>query len=460
MDYINNDVYREQRTWGTFGLYDSEEWQLGPTIDHRNAHPADIAFGAYPIAPVDRYVFEPHGPWSYVREPLHLPPMLQEPAGCQQLPPLATYSSHDQQRMSSPSNSGPSSADLSSAWSDRHSTPLSSPGPSAAEYSPHSAYLDAMPPSFGGGLFGSPLETTVTPFALHGIQFAHDSQPNQIVFDDGHNYFNQVPEEGYQPQDREMDAHNDASTAPPAASRPRSIRPESPNIHRRRTSSSRVATSPTSSSKVAKRPNTPRKTSSSSAKASSKQQATVDAAANRPFLCALARYECTSAFGSKNEWKRHVFTQHMRPGRWCCDMCDKKDGLNTFNRKDLFLQHVKRMHTDVTENKKETPKSSGSRSPKKAPQGCEGTAIANRCYQKIRSLPEKSGCSFCKCSFRSWDERMEHIGQHMEVVKKEGRDPVDPSAWKDDYDLHDYLVEEGIVEEDDRNRWVLADASR
>ncbi|KAK8213263.1 hypothetical protein M8818_002561 [Zalaria obscura] len=68
------------------------------------------------------------------------------------------------------------------------------------------------------------------------------------------------------------------------------------------------------------------------------------------FPCPLAPYGCTSSFGTKNEWKRHVNTQHLRLDLWRCDQCPERDnGPNEFNRKDLFVQHLRRMHVKSSE---------------------------------------------------------------------------------------------------------------
>ncbi|KAI4122874.1 MAG: hypothetical protein LQ347_006351, partial [Umbilicaria vellea] len=105
----------------------------------------------------------------------------------------------------------------------------------------------------------------------------------------------------------------------------------------------------------------------------------------RPFVCTFGPYGCPSRFGSKNEWKRHVSSQHIQLGIWRCDQgdCvpqsfsphrrspssttgkrrgakasdpddiivvgvgapDSAAGFNEFNRKDLFTQHLRRMHS-------------------------------------------------------------------------------------------------------------------
>lgn len=78
----------------------------------------------------------------------------------------------------------------------------------------------------------------------------------------------------------------------------------------------------------------------------------------RPYPCPLAPYGCTSTFRSKNEWKRHVSTQHVKLSVYRCPLCPSNASaaekqqqagsgvtLSTdFNRKDLFTQHVRRMH--------------------------------------------------------------------------------------------------------------------
>ncbi|EZF70942.1 hypothetical protein H105_06858 [Trichophyton soudanense CBS 452.61] len=44
-------------------------------------------------------------------------------------------------------------------------------------------------------------------------------------------------------------------------------------------------------------------------------------AADRIFTCVFAPYGCTSSFASKNEWKRHVLSQHLQLGFYRCDQC-------------------------------------------------------------------------------------------------------------------------------------------
>ena len=74
----------------------------------------------------------------------------------------------------------------------------------------------------------------------------------------------------------------------------------------------------------------------------------------RPFRCIFYRYACQQTFGSKNEWARHIRVQHLRLEKWRCDIgkcgednddAQQQEGSkHEFDRKDLFIQHVRRMH--------------------------------------------------------------------------------------------------------------------
>ena len=164
----------------------------------------------------------------------------------------------------------------------------------------------------------------------------------------------------------------------------------------------------------------------------------------RPFVCTFSVYGCNSTFGSKNEWKRHVTSQHLRLGFWRCDLgaCVHDPARpNDFNRKDLFTQHVRRMHAPG-------PKMSR---PERERWEAGLEDLRQRCWVKSRETPEKSECGFCgsdgaagkKVVFEgagSWEERMEHVGRHFE--KGEGT----RLSWKEDVGLRDWMVSEGLLE--------------
>ena len=181
----------------------------------------------------------------------------------------------------------------------------------------------------------------------------------------------------------------------------------------------------------------------------------------RSFPCPLTSYGCQSSFVSKNEWKRHVSTQHIKLGFWRCDLCpttvDPHDETeiyhNDFNRKDLFTQHLRRMHC--------APPSAPNSADKSYPVTEENIADhLRRCFQKVRSLPTQSSCLFCERSFtgpNSWDERMEHVGRHLEKDRKLRSSTSEPKDWISDPELEKYLVEEGLIRRDQDGNWSISD---
>jgi hypothetical protein len=169
----------------------------------------------------------------------------------------------------------------------------------------------------------------------------------------------------------------------------------------------------------------------------------------RSFPCPLAAYNCSSTFSSKNEWKRHVSTQHIKLGFWRCDLCapttDPNDAsalyYNDFNRKDLFTQHLRRMHA---------AQGSGARHMKEHPVNEDNIQEhQTRCHLQLRLAPQQSICPIVGCDREflgpaSWDERMEHIGRHMEKAKN-GADVFDVASWKLDTALEQYLMNEDLI---------------
>jgi hypothetical protein len=180
----------------------------------------------------------------------------------------------------------------------------------------------------------------------------------------------------------------------------------------------------------------------------------------RPFPCPFAGYGCISTFSSKNEWKRHVSTQHIKAGFWRCDLCqpttdpndDRTFYYNDFNRKDLFTQHLRRMHA--------APKDNPSRSTKEFPVNEDNlTEHQTRCLQPLRTPPQESGCLFCPKTFvgpSSWEERMEHIGRHLEKDRGSDLDMLNVKAWSEDKPLERYMLVEGLIAREN-GRWKIGD---
>lgn len=178
----------------------------------------------------------------------------------------------------------------------------------------------------------------------------------------------------------------------------------------------------------------------------------------RPFICTFQRYGCKATVGSKNEWKRHINVQHLHLETWRCDLepCNQQKPKNStpsatasptlgkkgsptevrdhgFDRKDLFTQHMKRMHA---------PPNSASHV-EKAAFDASLTKSQDRCHRQLRSPPPRSKCPYCPDQVfegpGSWTDRLEHVGKHLEKndVKKE--DEVE------DEDVRDWMMQQGFM---------------
>ncbi|GMF67818.1 putative C2H2 finger domain protein [Aspergillus flavus] len=175
----------------------------------------------------------------------------------------------------------------------------------------------------------------------------------------------------------------------------------------------------------------------------------------RTFVCTFSRYGCTSSFTSKNEWKRHVTSQHVQLGFYRCDVgqCNVNNPskgrpmscTNDFNRKDLFTQHQRRMHAPWAKSKQATEEEK---------QQFDATleAVRTRCWHEQRRPPSRSACGFCGeefAGFQSWNQRMEHVGRHYE------KGDVALDSEKEDIALRDWAIQEGILSWGG-GRWKLA----
>ncbi|TQW11313.1 C2H2 finger domain protein [Cordyceps javanica] len=169
----------------------------------------------------------------------------------------------------------------------------------------------------------------------------------------------------------------------------------------------------------------------------------IAAAHTRPFPCAFYFAGCTSTFGSKNEWKRHIASQHLCLQYYRCSICLQTtvDGKgNEFNRKDLFTQHLRRMHAPL-EVKRALAK--GDNGQQQSEWESYVREMQQSCLIQRRHPPQRSSCPKPGCvnSFEgptAWDEWTEHVGRHME--KGEG-----DNLGVDDLLLR-YALDEGIIE--------------
>ncbi|WYZ41598.1 hypothetical protein EsH8_V_000493 [Colletotrichum jinshuiense] len=167
----------------------------------------------------------------------------------------------------------------------------------------------------------------------------------------------------------------------------------------------------------------------------------------RPFVCVFNYAGCPSTFASKNEWKRHVSSQHLALQYWLCtqDGCSKTTNPPTnrrvssspcsamptppalpngaiFNRKDLYTQHVRRMHVppDVRKAQKQKKPTADWDEHLKA---LQADAEKTRC-----DLPRHMRCPAVDCGHefngaQAWDERMEHLARHLERAA-DGKEPM------------------------------------
>ena len=158
-------------------------------------------------------------------------------------------------------------------------------------------------------------------------------------------------------------------------------------------------------------------------------QCHVDKEHTRAFTCVFNFAGCPSTFASKNEWKRHVATQHLNFYSWVCnlDACGKAhaesssspkkeiEGMSSkgviFNRKDLFTQHVRRMHAP---NRKRPDK-------QKSTWDDRIKELQKDCLQVNRQGPRVLKCPVADCpalfsGSKCWDDRMEHVAKHLEKV--------------------------------------------
>lgn len=177
----------------------------------------------------------------------------------------------------------------------------------------------------------------------------------------------------------------------------------------------------------------------------------VNAAHTRPFPCAFSFAGCTSTFGSKNEWKRHIASQHLCLQYYRCSDCPQSSNEgkgNEFNRKDLFTQHLRRMHAPF-QIKRANIQGHGEM---KAQWEAHVRQMQQSCLFTRRQPPQRASCPKLNCGKEfegknAWDEWSEHVGRHME--KDEA------SSLGADGLLSKWALDEGIIERMDNGHFRL-----
>ncbi|KAE8453933.1 hypothetical protein EG329_007709 [Mollisiaceae sp. DMI_Dod_QoI] len=191
----------------------------------------------------------------------------------------------------------------------------------------------------------------------------------------------------------------------------------------------------------------------------------IASAHTRAFICVFAFAGCGGTFTSKNEWKRHVSSQHLNLTAWVCELgsCGRGHGHNhvpaktssapngaagkggsEFNRKDLFTQHLRRMHAPhMVKRKKQTDET--------WEKELKGLQVS--CLKVKRQAPVQLRCPVQECvvTFEGqtcWDDRMEHVGKHLERAASAGERDVGKvvDQGRDEL-LVRWALKERIVEE-------------
>lgn len=181
----------------------------------------------------------------------------------------------------------------------------------------------------------------------------------------------------------------------------------------------------------------------------------IAAAHTRPFPCAFSFAGCTSTFGSKNEWKRHIASQHLCLQYYRCSRCPQSamEGKgNEFNRKDLFTQHLRRMHAPFQIKRAISQNDGQLQSQWEA----EVKDMQQSCLVTRRQPPQRASCpkTDCRKEFdgpNAWDDWTEHVGRHME--KGEG-----PVLGVDEI-LTQWALDEGIIEPSGNGEYRLCAAN-
>jgi hypothetical protein len=200
------------------------------------------------------------------------------------------------------------------------------------------------------------------------------------------------------------------------------------------------------------------KTCDHSAKDATALMKHIASAHTRPYVCTFSFAGCTSTFGNKNEWKRHVYSQHLNLQYWQCNVgaCGQtkaspsknsstqsnrlKSSGNDFNRKDLFTQHLRRMHSPFSVKRQQ----------KKNPEWEDKVKeLQNSCLKVRRTPPSKTKCPVRQCGqifegATSWDDRMEHVGRHLEKMTTIGNGAASNEVIEQESD--EFMIEWALTE--------------
>lgn len=162
----------------------------------------------------------------------------------------------------------------------------------------------------------------------------------------------------------------------------------------------------------------------------------------KPYLCIFGFVGCNQRFGARNEWKRHIATQHLFLYRYICDHQDcveKNKAKTAFNRGDLFMKHLERMHaiSNVNDRRPGDPELiAWKKEMREAKRRCE----------ELRRPPQRMTCGFCSVTFeegdKTWTELIDHVCLHYQTNDENVRNSN--GNYRDDPDLIAWMKENKI----------------
>ncbi|KAK4990801.1 hypothetical protein LTR66_006721, partial [Elasticomyces elasticus] len=87
------------------------------------------------------------------------------------------------------------------------------------------------------------------------------------------------------------------------------------------------------------------------------------------------------------------------------------------------------------------------------------TKLAALSFHALRGPPAYSSCLFCTKRFNDWDERLEHVGRHMEKGKRAQAEVLDWRGWRVDAEVEEWLRGQGLLVREG-GRWRVCDGRR
>ncbi|KAK6523410.1 hypothetical protein TWF281_001392 [Arthrobotrys megalospora] len=164
----------------------------------------------------------------------------------------------------------------------------------------------------------------------------------------------------------------------------------------------------------------------------------------KPYLCIFGFAGCQQRFGARNEWKRHIATQHLVLYKYVCDHSDcveKNKAKTIFNRGDLFMKHHERMHSPANiyeRSPDDLELIAWKKEMKEAKRRCE----------TLRTPPQRMTCGFCSIVFedgdKTWMELIDHVCLHYQSNDESVKNS---NGYKDDPDLIEWMKQHKLIKQ-------------